>query len=326
MTQPSRTTPTSAPSAIVFVNGFHRSGTTVLTAALTEALPARTTTVADLGRHIPSLKQLLQTLDREKLDRGVDRLEVSASMPEEYGHFLYQATGRHALYEADRNVALLRSHIRELRESDPAAIVVLKNPWDFGHEARILTDFPEAKIVLLRRRLADIERSAIDALTRIGSSTRYLRALTGDRKGDRFFESVLASASWKRAVLLSVLRWRLRLKVLRLSHAVGRLPRHRVAYLSYDELRSNAQAGASWAAHIVEPARLAEAFDRRVFAERRTAATSASGWITNAFDALWNRAWQRARAAQVRERVLEPPLLARSISTSDNQTASMPAR
>ncbi len=118
-----------------------------------------TSRVCDLARHIPSLQQLLQSLDREKLDRGVDRLEVSATMPEEYGHFLYYMTGKHGLYEDQRNVGLLRGHIAELRQDDPAAPVVLKNPWDFGHEDRILADFPDSKIVLLRRRLAERERS-----------------------------------------------------------------------------------------------------------------------------------------------------------------------
>jgi hypothetical protein len=44
---------------LLFVNGFHRSGTTVLTSAVTEATGGVTTTVGVLARHIPALAGFL---------------------------------------------------------------------------------------------------------------------------------------------------------------------------------------------------------------------------------------------------------------------------
>jgi hypothetical protein len=179
-------------------------------------------------------------------------------------------------------------------------VVVLKNPWDLGHEAQILEDFPDAVIVILRRRLADIEASVANALVRARTSD-YATALEADEVGHRRYQRQFASR-WRRPVQLLVYRLVLYRKVNRLASSVGRLPLDRVALLSYDELRANPDAGAAWAAHLLDPQALARAFTGHVFADRGVH-TSASA-LQRALDARWRRSWANARQAQVRAGII----------------------
>src|SRR4051812_13831149 len=85
------------PSAIVlFINGFHRSGTTLLTTAATEATGGVTLTVGHLARHLPALRYFLRVERRNNRtpDRGVDSLPITDSTPEEYGWLLRRLTGQ----------------------------------------------------------------------------------------------------------------------------------------------------------------------------------------------------------------------------------------
>src|SRR5262249_60318617 len=80
---------------VLFITGFNRSGTTLLTSAVTQAARARTLTVGDLARHMPSMHRFLAAASRQGTvtDRGVDRLPVSESTPEENCWLLNEATG-----------------------------------------------------------------------------------------------------------------------------------------------------------------------------------------------------------------------------------------
>src|SRR5258708_11561729 len=80
---------------VLFITGFNRSGTTLVTSAVTQAAPARTLTVGDLARHMPSVQRFLAAASKHGTirDRGVDRLPVSESTPEEYGWLLNAVTG-----------------------------------------------------------------------------------------------------------------------------------------------------------------------------------------------------------------------------------------
>jgi hypothetical protein len=297
------------PPEVLFINGFHRSGTTVMTSAVTEAVGGVTTTVAHLARHIPTLEVFLDSLVagelEQSVDRGVDRLTITASTAEEYGFLLYHCTGKHALYGHPDGVGLLRGHIAELAAESPTATIVLKNPWEMGREARMLADFPGSTVLILRRRMADIERSMGRALLRAGSSDAYPRALGGDDEGNHRLAGILASR-WQRTLLLSVLRLILRRRAWRLARSVRALPLDRVALLSYDEMRADPRAGAAWAGHLVDAGELAEAFTRHAFAER--SAPTRSGLVQRALDRRWARAWDEVRAAQIRAGVLTAPL------------------
>lgn len=288
---------------LLFVNGFHRSGTTVLTSAVTDAVGGVTTTAGVLARHIPTLAAFFETAPNGATTRGADRLEATPRTVEEYGYLLQQRTGEHALYGHPDNLRVLREHIAELAAEHPGATIVLKNPWDMGREAQLLADFPGARIVILRRRLADIERSGRRAV--LGHSTgAYSRAVDGD--GERYHQlQRLLASPWKRPLLLWGLRLAVRRQAFALARSVERLPADRVALLSFDEFQADPRAGAAWAAHLLDPDALAEAFARHAFTERLAPAPSSA--VHRALDRRWARAWERARAAQVRAGIVAPP-------------------
>jgi hypothetical protein len=297
---------------LLFVNGFHRSGTTVVTAAVTEALGGVTTTVGVLARHIPTLGEFLEQLVPGTADRGADRLEITAQTAEEYGFLLSHRTGTQALYGHPAGLEVLREHVAELTADAPDATIVLKNPWETGRERQLLADFPGARIIILRRRLADIERSIGVALVRAGPS-RYFRALEGDSKRHRNVERLLASR-FKRRLLLRALRLVVRARAYRLAGSVRQLPAERIALLSYDELRADPQVGAAWAGHVADPRAFAEAFVEHAFAEQ--SAPAPSSIVQRAVDRRWRRAWDDVRAQQVRAGIVTPAAGAERAATA----------
>jgi hypothetical protein len=287
---------------LLFINGFHRSGTTVMASAVTEAVGGVTTTVGVLARHIPTLDAFLEALPAAPVDRGADRLQITRRTAEEYGFLLSQRTGTPALYGHADSLPLLRQHVAELAAEAPQATIVLKNPWEMGHEAQLLADFPDAGIIILLRRVADIERSIGKALLR-ASSSPYFRALEGDSERYHRLRRLLASR-WKRRLLLRALRLVMRWRAHRLAASVPALPRDRVAFLSYDELRADPRAGAAWAGHLLDSQALAEAFSRHAFAE--IAGPAPASMMQRMLDRRWRRAWDRARAQQLRAGILAP--------------------
>jgi hypothetical protein len=287
---------------LLFVNGFHRSGTTVVTSAVTEAIGGVTTTVGVLARHIPTLRAFLDELPAGAVDRGADRLEVTPETAEEYGFLLARRTGTQALYGHPEGLQVLKEHVAELAAEAPDATVVLKNPWEMGREQQLLADFPDARIIILRRRLADIERSVGTALLR-ASSSPYFRALEGDGERYRKLQRLLASR-FKRRLLLRVLRLTVRRRAYQLRDSVRRLPPDRVAFLCYEELRVDPQAGAAWATHLVDSDAFAAAFSRHAFAEQ--AAPAPSSLMQRVVDRRWERVWDEMRSRQARAGILAP--------------------
>jgi Sulfotransferase family len=288
-------TPPPTEPTVLFINGFHRSGTTVTTSAVTEAVDGVTTTVGVLARHIPTLDAFLKTAPAAAADRGADRLRITPQTAEEYGFLLHHRTGKAALYGNPDGVPLLREHVAELAAGAPNHTIVLKNPWELGHEARMLADFPNARIILLRRRLADIERSVTSAMLR-ASASAYTRAVDGNSDGHDRMQAHLASR-WRRPLVLGALRLSLRLRAYRLARSVRELPPDRVAFLSYDELRADPERGAAWAQHLLDPAAFAQAFTKHAFAEPGARAPSSA--IQRVLDTRWRRAWEEMHTMQV---------------------------
>ena len=239
-----------APPRLLFVNGFHRSGTTVMTSAVTEAVGGITTTVGLLARHIPTLDAFLQALPAGTVDRGADRLEVTPQTAEEYGFLLNHRTGTHALYGHPDGVPLLREHIANLAAEAPHATIVLKNPWEVGHESQLLADYPDARIILLRRRLADIERSIDKALPRAGSSRLPSAPWTSDseqleRPPGIPVEAVAAAlGAAAGAAPAGVHGW---------PAACGSSRPTASRSCRSTSCASDPQAGAAWAAHLLDP-------------------------------------------------------------------------
>jgi hypothetical protein len=287
---------------VLFITGFNRSGTTLLTSAVTTATQARTLTVGDLARHMPSVRRFLATASKHGtvVDRGVDRLPVSESTPEEYCWLLNDVTGEFVFDAEAAQAGVLDSLIDELA-GERDATVVLKNPWDTGRERLLLDHFAGACVIVIRRDLSAIEDSQHRALNRMATSSRYPRALIGDPHSRAEMLGALLNPV-ARQRLVGDFRQRVRRTAVGLGRSASKLPLDRVAFLSYDELRADPIAGASWAAHLLDPDALATAITAQTFGEYN--GTSAASWTVKAIDWYWARAWRRARARQVKAGIL----------------------
>jgi hypothetical protein len=290
---------------VLFITGFNRSGTTLVTSAVTQATRARTLTVGDLARHMPSVQRFLASASKHGTvtDRGVDRLPVSESTPEEYGWLLNAVTGDFAFGTQAGQADVLHSLVGELAGAGDAT-VVLKNPWDTGRERLLLDQFDGSQVLLVRRDLSAIEDSQRRAWDRMATSYRYVRVLVGDtpRRAETL-KSILDPAERQRAVRDA--RRKMRRDAVRLARSVSKLPLDRVAFLSYDELRADPAAGASWAAHIIDPGAVGEAIATHTFPEYNK--VSATSVMAKVIDWYWARAWRRARTRQVRAGILAVP-------------------
>lgn len=290
---------------VLFISGFNRSGTTLLTSAVTQAARARTLTVGDLARHMPSVQRFLAAASKHGTitDRGVDRLPVSESTPEEYGWLLNEVTGDMTFGAQAAQAGVLHSLVEELAGAGDAT-VVLKNPRDTGRERLLLDHFPGSRVLLIRRNLSAIEDSQRRAWNRMATSSRYARALVGDRRRRAEFLGAILDPQTRQRVIGDERRW-MRKRAVRLARSAPKLPLDRVAFLSYDELRADPSAGASWAAHIIDPRALGEAIAAHTFPEYNRA--GARSLMARAIDWYWARAWRRARARQVRAGILPLP-------------------
>lgn len=290
---------------VIFVNGFNRSGTTLVTAAVTEATQGTTLTVAHLARHLPGVDRFLKAAGKRATapDRGVDRLPVDGSMPEEYGWLLHAKTGEFG-FRADA-ADILRALVSELADGRDDRVVVLKNPWDTGREQLLLDHVDGSRVLLVRRDLAAIEDSVSRAMERIATASGYTRALmmSDRRRAAEFMAQILNPEA--RQELIRETQGKIRQDAIRLAESVSKLPLDRVALLSYDELRDDPKAGAAWAAHLIDPDGFGRAVAALTFPEYNRA-TQGSEEI-RAIDDRWARAWQRTRAAQVEAGILPPP-------------------
>jgi len=285
---------------VIFITGFNRSGTTLVTSAVTQAARASTLTAGDLARHMPSVQRFLTAASKQGVvtDRGVDRLPVSESTPEEYGWLLNAVTGDFAF--CPQALGVLRPLVDELAGAG-GETVVLKNPWDTGRERLLLDHFAGSRVLVVRRNLSAIEDSHSRAWNRMATSNRYVRALIPDtRRRAETLWAIIDPAARQRMIRNA--RRRTRKRAVRLARSGPRLPLDRVAFLSYDELRSDPSAGASWAAHILDPGALGEAIAAHTFPEYNRA--SAGSVMARVIDWYWARAWRRARARQLKLGIL----------------------
>jgi hypothetical protein len=290
---------------VLFVTGFNRSGTTLVTSAATEAARATTLTVGHLARHMPSIERFLASARKQATvpDRGVDRLPVNESTPEEYGWLLRATTGEFAFGAKAVESGIMATLVDELADGSAAPVVVLKNPWDTGHERLLLDAFAGSQVLLVRRNLGAIEDSQERAWSRMATSNRYMRALIGDRRIVAETLGVILDPKARQEMVRGAVR-KTRRDVLRLARSVSQLPLDRVAFLSYDELRADPRAGAAWAAHLLDAEALGQAVAALTFPEYNGARPSS--WVVRAIDGYWGWAWRRARARQVKAGILTP--------------------
>src|SRR5215472_13727705 len=213
---------------VLFIMGFNRSGTTLLTSAVTQAARGRTLTVGDLARHMPSMQRFLAAASKRGtvFDRGVDRLPVTESTPEEYCWLLNAATGEFTFDPQEAQAGVLDSLVDELA-GEQDATVVLKNPWDTGRERLLLDHFADSRVLLIRRDLSAIEDSQSRAWNRMATSSRYVRALIGDpHRRAETLGAILDPLARQRVVRDT--RRRTRRDAVRLARSVSKLPLDRV--------------------------------------------------------------------------------------------------
>ncbi|WP_106397740.1 sulfotransferase [Actinocorallia populi] len=292
---------------ILFVSGFNRSGTTVLLEATAAATGGEPFTVGDLIRYgSPGLAERLRALVEadEPVDRGVDARPVTAATPEEYGWLLVDQglTTRLTSRFHPRGAPLLRRVADDIAARSGTA--VLKNPSDTGREDLLLRCFPEAGVIVTRRRLAGICDSADRALARGAENTAYGMALTGHSPVVRV--AVAFQRTRAGAALLRVLgRWNLRLRVLGMLRRTARLPVERVAFLDYDELVLDPVRAASWAGHLLDAERLAKEFRASHSFPARTVPPTSR--LDRFLDRRWARVWEQGRRRQLARGIVPAP-------------------
>jgi len=289
---------------VLFVSGFNRSGTTLVTSAVTAAAHATTLTVGDLARHMPSVDEFMRAAEKRDTppDRGVDRLPVTESTPEEYGWLLRASTGEFGFGQKAVESRVLHALVEEIADGD--GTVVLKNPWDTTNEQLLLDSFPGSRVVLVRRGISAIEHSLRRAWERMATSNEYVQALIADPGLASYLVGVMVDPEARRQMVDDTRR-KLRRDAVRLARSVSGLPLDRVALLSYDELRENPRAGAAWAAHLVDPDALARAVSTLSFPEYNR--VRPDGWAVRAIDRYWARAWRQTRAKQVKAGIVPRP-------------------
>jgi hypothetical protein len=280
----------------------------VCTEAVAGALGAPMLTVGHLARYIAPVAEFLETLELRgtTVDRGVDPRIVSADLTAEYGWFLLsRPRSRRFSFRIDVKDDL-NSLADTVAAGDPGRRAVMKNTWDTGNEAELLRAFPEAVVVIVRRRLPAIEASMRCAFDRRRTEHDYTMALFGSSPLGPIWVWCLRMRVARRTTH-TVALWLLRIRVLRLARRVRGLPADRTALLSYDEFRDDPSEASSWAAHLLDTRALARAFATNCtpFGDYDDAPGSL---IARAIDRYWHRCWQATRARHARARSSSPSM------------------
>lgn len=148
---------------LVIVLGAHRSGTTYLYQLLTDMFPFAVTRVF----HVTHYRELLSAQRDGRLDalrqevrdylkrrgienRGIDAFGIEPDALEEYAFILRKFTPDWGF--TPRSAQLFDELARKLSALQPEApALLLKNPFDLGHAGALLTAYPEAKLIFIRR-------------------------------------------------------------------------------------------------------------------------------------------------------------------------------
>jgi hypothetical protein len=288
----------------LFVTGFNRSGTTLLTTAVTQATGAATLTAGYMARHLPKVDEFLTEAKTRETppDRGVDRLPVTESTPEEYGWLLGAKTGNFSFGDQAIETGFLHTVIDEIAQETGADTVVLKNPWDTGKEDRLVNNFANGQVIIVRRRLSAIEDSLTRAWDRMANNNEWVQALMGDPDFAAHIVGVLSDPE-ARAKMVADSKAQTRERVRALSQSIFDLPLDRVAFVTYEELRGEPREGAAWAAHILNPDALAGAITAKSFPEFNQ--SEQADEELREIDVLWADSWDRVRQEQVKAGIIK---------------------
>jgi sulfotransferase family protein len=288
---------------ILFVSGFNRSGTTLVTSAATKATKGGTLTVGHLAKHMPSVDEFLRE-SKEKgtsPDRGVDQLKITETTPEEYGWLLLSTTGQFTFGDKAKESGILQTVADEIAKDAEEPVVVLKNPFDIGQEQLLLDSFPGSKLIMLRRKIGAIEHSLGRAWERLRTSNAWTQALIGGPEHSGEFLELVADPKQREAMVTSSVE-KTRKTARTIAKNAPSLPLNRTAFLSYDELRSDPEKGAAWAKHILDPSAFARAISEITFPEYHH--ERSDSLKTQMIDAQWALSWRRVRSLQRRRGIL----------------------
>ena len=182
-------------TSIYFVTGLHRSGTTVVSEAIADAVSGSMITVSDLAKHIPRLDELVSNMDVSGTtpNQNGNGREISQSTPTEYGWYLYSVSGQRSFGFKRKFHSQLTDLMNEVMRRAGSDGIVLKNPWDTGNEATLLSEYADARSIVIRRSLQAIEASslqimndpALQAIEEGATPARYER----DTSPGQYYES-----------------------------------------------------------------------------------------------------------------------------------------
>jgi hypothetical protein len=147
----------------VFIQGLHRSGTSILYKMLSETKCFNPVTAYHLIKYdqllndfvnhrVDDVKQQLTISFRKKgvKDRGIDRLKINADFAEEYGFLLGNKTGK--VYLAANTIPVFTELCQKIQyTAQNTKPILLKNPYDFANSTYIKTIFPTAKFIFIHR-------------------------------------------------------------------------------------------------------------------------------------------------------------------------------
>lgn len=160
----------------IFVLGLPRSGTSILYKMLTKTGCFNAVTSYHVinydqllynhvnDREEEAKRELNQELDKEGVDdRGIDRLNITADFPEEYGYILGSELTE--MYIKPTNVDRFTEMGKKIQFiSEENRPLLLKNPFDFQNISYIKKKFPDSKFVFIARNPLDILDSTFRAI------------------------------------------------------------------------------------------------------------------------------------------------------------------
>ena len=124
---------------IVFVTGFHRSGTTVTAEAIAKTLDFPVLTVADLSPYLPAVATLLASLESSGscMDRSVDARRLTPTLPEEYSWYLAAKARVPRLWFRAVDAPALRTLAASVaRRAGRASLRTARHQFDRRHDNR----------------------------------------------------------------------------------------------------------------------------------------------------------------------------------------------
>ncbi|RLF62383.1 MAG: sulfotransferase [Thermoplasmata archaeon] len=160
----------------IFILGLHRSGTSILYKMLTATQCFNPLTAYHIIKYDQLLHNYINNKEKDvknkltnffkeqgQVDRGIDRLQLTANFAEEYGFLLKQKTFH--TYLTSKNLLLFTEMAKKVQYiSNNDKPLLLKNPYDFSNFLYIKQMFPNAKFIFIHRHPLNSLNSTIKAI------------------------------------------------------------------------------------------------------------------------------------------------------------------